>query len=152
MNELYDEDQVYSELYAYMIWSTKNQDPSLGLSWRKHLRNYISELILDCECHLITSRIAPDHLHLLVKFHPDAAMNDLLITIKSATAIWIRTNIPGQEHFEWQKADCTFTVSSEKVSGLIKEFNKPDQTSYVDEIYPLLKAEGFEYDPLEILK
>ena len=152
MSELEDQDQVFCELYVYMIWSTKNQNPCLGLSWRKHLRNYISELVLDCECHLITSRIAPDHLHLLVKFHPDAATSDLLITVKSATAMWIRTNIPGEEHFEWQKADYTFTVSPEKVAGLIKEFNKPDQTPFVDEIYPLLKSEGFEYESLEILK
>lgn len=147
-----EDEVVFSDMYLHMVWSTKGQKPLLGESWGKHLKNYIAELVMDLDCQLMTGRIASDHIHLLIKFTPDTSCDDLMMNIKSATAMWIRTNIPELKVFEWQKNDCAFTVSHEEIESIISQFKETEKTAFVEEIFPLLDAKGIVYTREEVLE
>jgi putative transposase len=152
MDHVFDDEEVFSNMHLHTVWSTKEQQPILGESWTKHLKNFISELVMDYDCRLIAARMAADHIHLLIKFTPDTATNDLIINIKSSTAVWIRTNIPELKVFEWQKSDCAFTISQEEVESMIIQFRELEKTPFVEEIFPLLDANGISYTKEEVLE
>lgn len=147
MNDEFDEDAVHSRMYVHLSWSTKNQQPVLS-SIAQYLYHYICELALSHDCHVVDGRVFSDHVQLVVKFSPEISLDNLLTTLKVATALLIRTNFPELKNFEWQKSDFSFSVSHEEVCSTINSNAK----SFPEEVCLLLKNNGLEYELHEVLE
>lgn len=146
----FDEDLIYHEMYLHLLWSTKNQQPVLS-PIAPHLYTYLCDLALSKDCHLVSGKVFDDHVQLIIKFSPDVALNDLLITFKTATSLWIRSNFPELKDFEWQLSDFSFTVDYENPFIIDTE---PQPFSELIEV--VLNNNGFEkgieYNLKEVLE
>lgn len=145
-----DENEIHHELYIHLLCSTKNQQPVITPSLACFLYRYICEQALSCDCHVIGGQVFSDHFQLVVKFTPEVSVLDLMMTLKTATSLWMRTNYSELKQFEWQKSDFAFSISYEEVGTVIDKINRAK--SFIDEIYPLLEAMVFTEDLQEVLE
>src|SRR6478735_4614400 len=104
----FDENEIHHEMYAHLLWSTTSQKPLITPAIVSHLYDYLGDLTLDEGCHLIGGSIFCDHIQLVIKFSPDTIFSDLITNLKVASSLWVRTNFPEIEGFEWQKSDFGF--------------------------------------------
>jgi putative transposase len=149
MNE-FDEDEIYHEMYVHLLWSTNSQKPLLNPSIIPHIYEYLCDLTLSEGCHLIGGNIFSDHIQLVIKFTPNTILSDLITNLKIASSLWMRTNFPEVDRFEWQKSDFGFTVSTEEVGTLIERIKK--SKSFREEVFALLDQNEMTYDSVEVLE
>lgn len=145
-----DENEIHHELYVHILCSTKNQQHLITSSLTHFLYRYMCEQALSLDCHVIGGQVFSDHFQLVVKFTSEVSVSDLMVTLKTATSLWLRTNFSELKQFEWQKSDFAFSVSYEEVSTVIDKITKAK--SFIDEIYPLLESVHFTDDLQEVLE
>ncbi len=148
--EDYDENEIYHEMYIHFLWSTKNQRPVISSSIIKNLWLHIYEVALSYDCHLIGGQIFNDHIQLIIKITPDIAVADLITTLKTASALWIRTNCLDLKNFEWQKSDFAFTSGYEQLDALLKKIKNTQH--FIDEVHALLNENEIQYELQEVLE
>jgi len=146
MQDDFDENEIVHGMYIHIVWSTRNQMPVLD-SIAQYLYQYICDKALDLECHVIDGRAFNDHVQLIVKFNPHVSIDNLVKTLKDATSMLIRSNIPELKTFEWQQSEFFFTVSSEEACSIITTKAKP----FKNEICNILKQNGLNYKLKEVL-
>src|ERR1700722_19175211 len=147
---MFDENEIHHEMYLHFLSSTKNQQPVIIPSIAQYLYSYMCDLALTCDSHVIGGKVFSDHFQLVLKFSPDFSLDDLMKTIKVGTALWIRTNCSEIKDFEWQKSDFAFSVGFDEVIDILDKFKKPKP--FIDELYPILDANGLKYDPKGVLE
>ncbi len=145
-----EEDEIYHEMYVHLLWSTTSQKPLITPSIVPHLYDYLCNLTLNEGCHLIGGSVFYDHIQLVIKFTPDTLISDLITNLKVASSLWIRTNFPEIEGFEWQESDFGFTVSEDEVGTLIERIKKAKL--FKEEVFSLLDQNEMKYDPIEVLE
>lgn len=145
-----DEDEIVHEMYVHLLWSTIGQKPLITLHVVPHLYDYLCDVTLSEGCHLIGGNVFCDHVQLLIKFTPDTMLSDLITNLKVASLLWIRTNFPEIEGFEWQKSDFGFTVGVDEVGALIDSIKIAKL--FKEEIFSLLDRNEMKYDPIEVIE
>lgn len=145
-----DENEITSGMYLHLLWSTKSQQQIIPFNLTQYLYNYIYDLALSHECHLIGGQVFTDHVQLIVKFSPDLQLVDMVTNLKVGTALLIRTKFPDMRDFEWQKSDFLFTISSEELGLIIDRIKRAKL--FHQEISSLLDESQLEYDPQKILE
>jgi putative transposase len=146
----FDENEIYHELYVHLLWSTTGQKPLLTPTVIPHLYDYLCNLTVDEGCHLIGGSVFSDHIQLVIKFSPDTLLSDLIVNLKVASSLWIRTNFPEIERFEWQQSDFAFTVHVDEVGSLIERIKKAKW--FDEEVFSLLKQNEMNFDAIEVLE
>lgn len=137
-------------MYLHVLWSTLNQQTLITDPFIPHLHNYLCHLTLKEGCNLIYGRVFCDHIQLVIKFTPFTILADLITNLKVASLLWMRTNFPGVENFEWQKSDFGFSVGVDEVGVLIESLQK--SKPFTEEVFALLDQNEMEYDPVEVLE
>ena len=144
------EDEIYHEMYVHLLWSTISQKPLITPFVVPHLYDYLCNLTLNEGCHLIGGSIFHDHIQLVIKFTPDTVFSDLITNLKVASTLWMRTNFPEIERFEWQKSDFGFSVGVDEVGALIERIKKAKL--FKEEVFSLLDQNEMKYDSVEVLE
>jgi putative transposase len=94
----------------------------------------------------------PDHVHLLAKFKPRAALAEMLRLVKGSSSKWVNEEKIKARKFGWQDGYGAFSVSESQVDA-VREYIRTQEThhrglSYQDEFRALLDRHGIEYDEL----
>lgn len=144
------DDLIIHELYLHVLWSTKDQQPILLSSYTSRLYQYICDVALSLECHVIGGYIFNDHIQLIIKFTPEISCTDLTTDLKVASTLWIRTNYAELKDFEWQKSYVALTESYERVGETINGIK--NSKPYREVISCLLDENDLEYDLQEVLE
>lgn len=144
----FDDDEIISEMYYHILWSTKNQSPIISSTLASQLYSIFCDLALSIQSHVIKAEIFQDHVQLVVKGSPNVSFMDLLTTLKSGSLLWIKTHFPEIPDFEWQQSDFGFTVSTEEVGFVIEDTSK----SFSDIIPSILIRNGCPFDQKEIFE
>ena len=116
----------------------------------RHLYNYLCDLALNEGCHLIGGSVFCDHVQLVIKFSPTTILSNLITNLRVASLLWIRTNFPEIERFEWQKSDFGFTVGVDEVGALIERIKKAKL--FKEEAFSLLDQNEMKYASIEVLE
>lgn len=145
-----DEDEIYHELYARILWSVETQQSLIVPAMAQKIYNYLCDVALKHDSHVIGGKVFQDHVQLIIKFSPHYSFEDLLKNLKVASMLWIRTNFPSMKSFEWQKSDFAFSLGSQDVGSVIEKIN--NTKSFLDEVHSLLEEHEIQYDRQEILE
>lgn len=146
----FDEDEIYSEMYVHLLWSTTSQKPLIIPSVIPRLYNYLYDLTLSEGCDLIGGSLFCDHIQLVIKFTPDTILSDLITNLKVGSSLWMRTNFPTVEGFKWQGSDFLFTVDIDEVGALIERIK--NAKLFKEEVLSLLDQNEIKYDSIEVLE
>src|SRR5436190_2730694 len=113
--------QSFAAMYAHIIFSTKNREPSIDVSWQPNLYKYIGGIAKNNDFVLLGAGGVADHIHLLISIGRGLSIADLVRLVKSNSSKWVHENFPGNSSFAWQAGYGAFSVSRSQLPS-VKEY------------------------------
>lgn len=142
---------TYSQLLLHVVFSTKYRDPWLTTDVCPRLYPYIGGIIRGEQGMLSDIGGIEDHVHLYLRWRTDAAVSDLMRTVKSKSSKWLHETFPSLGRFAWQEGYSVFSVSKsqEPAVRLYIQHQREHhaRTTFQSELDRLLRTHGVEFDP-----
>ena len=133
-----------------MVFSTKLRKPVLNDSWRDDLFAYIGGTVKDHKASLLKAGGIEDHVHLLLRIHPEFAISKAVQLLKANSSKWINDNRKTSSPFQWQRGYGAFSVSqsmAHTVRNYIAGQRKHHaRRTYQDEYLEILRKHEIEFD------
>ncbi len=99
------------ELCLHFVWATWDRLPLITEELERNLYRYIETVCHDDKCEVLAIGGMLDHVHLLVLFHNNLTVADLMNHVKGGSSHFVSEHlIPGQ-WFAWQGSYGAFSVS-----------------------------------------
>ncbi|MCR9074779.1 MAG: IS200/IS605 family transposase [bacterium] len=140
---------TYTQILLHIVFSTKHREPLITDAIRERLYGYIGGIVRAEQGALHAIGGVDDHVHLLVRWRADAAISDLMRTLKSRSTKWVKSEL-GCEGFAWQEGYAAFSVSKSQadvVRGYIaKQAEHHREVGFREELVRLLDAHGVDFD------
>jgi putative transposase len=139
----------------HVIFSTKARLPLLRNDIRDELYRYMCGVARRQHAVIIRINGTADHVHLLAKVKPVAAVSDAVGAIKANSSRWLSETFASMRAFEWQAGYSSFSVS-ESQAAFVKTYIEGQeehhrQRTFAEELKEFLDAHGVEYDAAHYL-
>lgn len=138
-------------ILLHVVFSTKNRCKVLHSSWRDELYAYVGGIVHEHKAILLQAGGIEDHVHLLIKCHPDFSISNTVKLIKGNSSKWINKQRKIDARFAWQRGYGAFSVSQSaavKVKQYIADQELHHSKLPFEEEYSLLLSRhGIEFDP-----
>lgn len=112
-------------ILLHVVFSTKYRKPLIADSWRDDLFAYIGGIVKEHMATLLKAGGIEDHVHLLLRIHPEYAISKTVQILKTNSSKWIndteKTSIP----FQWQRGYGASSVISFDYSVILDHSAKP---------------------------
>jgi len=103
--------QSLSQLYAHLIFSTKDRYPFLTDDIRDRVHAYLATVLRDMGAPFVVVGGVADHVHLLFDMGRIHAAKDFVEQVKRESSKFVKTLRPNLEQFYWQRGYGIFSVS-----------------------------------------
>ncbi len=141
---------TYSQILLHVVFSTKNRAALIKPEIQTRLYDYIGGLVRAEKGKLYAVGGMADHVHLLLRWRTDAAVADLMRTVKARSSLWIHKTFPSFCAFAWQEGYAVFSVSKSGeadvkryIENQAEHHQKPD---FKVELLALLRVHGVDFD------
>jgi len=96
-----------------------------------------------------------DHIHMYLRWRPDATISDLMRTVKARSSKWIHESYPNLAAFAWQEGYSVFSVGKSQ-EGAVKAYiagqaEPQKKEDFKSELLRILLAHGVEFDEKYVL-
>jgi REP element-mobilizing transposase RayT len=141
---------TYSQLLLHIVFSTKRREPWIASDVAERLYPYIGGIIRAENGVLYDIGGIEDHVHLYLRWRPDASMSDLMRTVKARSSKWIHDTFAHLNAFAWQEGYAAFSVSKSQETvvkryiAMQTEHHKKED--FKSELLRLLRAHDIEFD------
>ena len=141
---------TYSQLLLHVVFSTKGRVPWIAPAIADRLYPYLRGIVHRERGVLHPLGGVEDHVHLYLRWRADAAISDLMRTVKARSSRWIHDEFPELNGFAWQEGYGVFTVSKsqepavKRYIAIQREHHRRED--YTAEMTRLLTAHGVEFD------
>ena len=137
-------------ILVHVVFSTKCRVALLDDSWRDDLFAYIGGTVKEHKAVLLKAGGIEDHVHLLVKFHPQYAIASTVQLLKANSSKWINEQRKTKVKFQWQRGYGAFSVSH-SMSPTVKNYvaNQREhhrQRRCTDEYLQMLRVHEIDFD------
>jgi putative transposase len=141
---------TYTNLLYHLVFSTKGRFPLVTRELQPELYAYVGGIVRGEGGVLIEIGGMSDHVHLLAKFKPTAALAEMLRLVKGSSSKWVNEEKSKARKFGWQDGYGAFSVSESQVDA-VREYIRTQEAhhrglSYQAEFRSLLDRHGIEYD------
>ena len=142
---------TFTDLLYHCVFSTKERRPLIDYDLLPELTRVIGGIIHERKGRLLECNAMPDHIHLLILFHPTFTISDMLRAIKANSSDWVYSRFGHTKAFAWQEGYSCFTVgiaNKNDVVGYIRRQQEHHQEkTFEEEFIWLLQRAGISYDP-----
>ena len=139
---------TYTQLLYHIVFATKERRPVITPEMKDRLYPYIGGIIREERGVLYEIGGVDDHVHIYMRWRPDATLSDLMRCVKSRSSAWVRSNFVAD--FRWQVGYSSFSVSKSQedaVRGYIaRQVEHHAREDFPTELRRLLIAHGVEFD------
>jgi putative transposase len=140
----------FGSIIVHVVFSTKGQQPCIEGNLAAKVESALNKAARKIRSKIYRSAILPEHVHLAVELSPDISMDNLVNTLKEASAKWLSAQAPKYAEFAWQREYAGFTVSPGGLKALIAYIDDQEELhrkqSFKDEFRTLLEKHGIDYD------
>jgi REP element-mobilizing transposase RayT len=137
-------------ILLHVVFSTKYRKPLLADSWRDDLFSYIGGIVGDHKATLLKSGGIEDHVHLLLRIHPEYAISRTIQLLKANSSGWINKMGRTDTRFEWQRGYGAFSVSQSMTKAVKQYIARQRQhharRTFEDEYLEILRKHEVEFD------
>lgn len=137
-------------ILVHLVFSTKYRVAVLDESWRDDLFAYIGGTVKDHKAVLLEAGGIEDHIHLLMKLHPQFAISSTLQLLKANSSRWINQHRRTPSRFEWQRGYGAFSVSQSMVltvkKYIVNQREHHRTQDFEREYLQLLRLHEIEFD------
>ena len=141
---------TFTKLLYHIVFSTKHREGRITAEVGPELYKYIGGIIRNEGGAMIEIGGAADHVHILAKFRADAAVSDMVRSIKANSSRWMNDGAGGAERFEWQAGYGAFTVSDSQVGAVLAyirgQAEHHRRRSFQEEFVAFLDRHGIQFD------
>ncbi len=141
---------TYSQILLHVVFSTKRRERWIAPSVAERLYPYIGGIVRAERGVLHYIGGIEDHVHLYLRWRPDAAISDLMRTVKSRSSKWIHETFPTLGSFAWQEGYSVFTVSKSQEAGVKKyiadQHEHHRKEDFQTELLRMLRKHEIEFD------
>jgi REP element-mobilizing transposase RayT len=134
---------TYSQILLHIVFSTKHREPWITSDIADRLYPYMGGIVRAENGVLYDIGGVEDHVHLYLRWRPDAAVSQLLRIVKAQSSKWVHDTFPKLEPFAWQEGYSVFTVSKSQ-EGAVK--------AYIAGQHEHHKKEDFKSELLRMLR
>ncbi len=134
---------TYSQILFHIVFSTKHRTPWITPDVAKRLYPYMGGIIRAEKGVLYSIGGIADHVHLYLRWRPDASVSDLMRTTKARSSRWLHETFPNLPSFAWQEGYGVFSVSKSQ---------EPEVKKYIANQAAHHKREDFKSELLRMLK
>jgi putative transposase len=105
-------------VFLHVIFCTKGREPLIPPEMEERLYAYLGGIAKTRKTPILKINGTCDHLHMLVKLHPDIAYSQLIKEMKSYSTGWMKKE--NYSKFRWQEGYGAFSCSISHIEPLIK--------------------------------
>ena len=141
---------TYSQLLLHIVFSTKKREPCITSEIAPRLYSYLGGLVRAEKGKLLDIGGVEDHVHMYLRWRPDATVSDLMRTVKARSSKWMHDTFPKLGSFAWQEGYSVFTVSKSQesavkryIAGQVEHHKKED---FKSELLRPLRAHEIEFE------
>ncbi|NIP96470.1 MAG: IS200/IS605 family transposase [Akkermansiaceae bacterium] len=142
--------QSLAQLYAHLIFSTKNREPFLEASVRPQVHAYLATLLRDYDSKFVVVGGVVDHVHLLFDLAKLRSPVSFVEHVKKESSKFVKSLRKSLLGFYWQRGYGLFSVSPthrDEVEAYIRRQEEHHRTkSFQEEYRGFLQRYGIEYD------
>ncbi len=141
---------TYTQILLHVVFSTKHREPWITTDLAERLYPYLGGIIRAEKGALYDIGGVADHVHLFLRWRPDASISDLMRTVKSRSSRWVHETFPTLGTFAWQEGYSAFSVSKSQEPAVKKYIANQAQhhakEDFKSELIRMLQAHGIEFD------
>jgi len=89
------------DLKVHLIWIPKYRKRVLTGHFGEAVRDLIRRLCSEIDVHILTGKVAPDHIHLFVSYPPELSISDLMQHLKGKSAHTLLRDYPHIAKIFW---------------------------------------------------
>ncbi len=137
---------TYSQILLHIVFSTRHRNPWITPDIAARPYPYIGGIIRAEKGVLFDIGGVEDHVHMYFRRRPDAAVSDLMRTVKSRSSKWVHDTFPELGSFAWQEGYSAFSVSKSQEESVKKyiagQAEHHRKESFKSELLRFLRATG----------
>ncbi|MBX3404989.1 MAG: IS200/IS605 family transposase [Phycisphaeraceae bacterium] len=135
--------RTYSQVLLHIVFSTKHRTPWITADIAERLYPYIGGIVRAEKGVLYDIGGVEDHVHIYMRWRPDATVSDLMRAVKASSSKWIHDTFPKHAAFAWQEGYSVFSVSKSQ-EGAVK--------THIAGQHEHHRKEDFKSEPLRMLR
>jgi putative transposase len=141
---------TYAQILLHIVFSTKLRTPWITAEIAGRLYPYLGGLVRAEKGVLYDIGGVEDHVHLYMRWRPDATVSDLMRTVKARSSKWIHDTFPTASAFAWQEGYSAFSVSKSQEESVRRYIRRQPEhhrkEDFKGELLRLLRAHDVEFD------
>ncbi|MCE9589594.1 MAG: IS200/IS605 family transposase [Planctomycetes bacterium] len=141
---------TYSQILLHIVFSTKHREPWITAEVAARLHPYMNGIIRAERGVLYEIGGVEDHVHMYLRWRPDASVSDLMRTVKSRSSKWIHETFPSLAAFAWQEGYSVFSVSKSQEQAVKKyirgQVEHHKEEDFKSELLRILRLHEIEFD------
>jgi REP element-mobilizing transposase RayT len=142
---------TYTQIYIQIIFSVKNRESFIPKTKKEELHKYITGIVENKKCKMLSINSVPDHIHIFIGLHPSISISELVKSIKIASNDKINDDKWIRSKFEWQGGFGAFSYSKSQIDTVCKYIQDQEEhhkhQSFREEYIQFLEKFGIEYNP-----
>ena len=142
--------QSLSLVIVHLVFSTKDRLPRFDAPLRPHLHAYLAEVARNAGCEAYRVGGVADHVHLAIRLSRTLTIADLVETLKTSSAKWLKTQSAALSDFSWQRGYGCFSVAPADLMALTTYIDKQEEhhrvRTFQEEYRAFLNKYGVTYD------
>jgi REP element-mobilizing transposase RayT len=108
----------YSKLYVHLVWATWDRLPLISMQIEAAVYAAILAKCRELQCQPVRIGGIPDHVHLLVRLHPNVSVSELMKNVKGSSSHLVTHQVASGEFFKWQGSYGAFSLSEADLPAL----------------------------------
>jgi len=141
---------TYSQILLHTVFSTKRREEFIKPEMQTRLHDYIGGIVRAEKGTLYAIGGMADHVHLLLRWRTDAAIADLMRTVKARSSLWVHQTFESLATFAWQEGYAVFSVSKSAEADVKRYIENQaahhKERDFKEELLALLRAHGVDFD------
>ncbi|MGI6496400.1 MAG: IS200/IS605 family transposase [Kiritimatiellia bacterium] len=142
--------QSFFELYAHVVFSTKNRERWLDAAIRDRVHAYLATVMRNEGCPYVHVGGVEDHVHLLAGLGKQVVLVDLVGRVKQESSKFVKTLGERYAGFYWQAGYGAFSVGPTQREDVVRYLDRQAEhhkrRSFQEELRAFLDKYGVSYD------
>lgn len=142
--------QSFANMFAHLIFSTKDRKPFLDETIRPCVHAYLSSIIRSLDSNYVVVGGVSDHVHILFDIGKLHAPVKFVEQLKRESSKFIKTLGPHYQNFYWQRGYGIFSVSPTHVASVEQYVRRQEEhhkvKTFQEEYREFLIRYGIDYD------
>ena len=140
----------FTQLHIHFVFGVLYRERILEPKHSEVIRKYITGIVQSRKHKMLFINNVPDHLHMLVGFHPTDSPSEFIKTVKTSSSKFINDQSWMKFRFNWEDGYGAFSVSHKEISNVASYIEKQEdhhkRISFSEEFEILLRKHDIAFN------